>query len=358
MTLTDQDLDQSGSPNNTAMEIPISTYDEANNGRLRALDTGRFTQTISDIHWAKFTMTLTDHDLDQDDDNAMEIGNTAFDPIQQTHNHIDPAGGQLTFEHSQFTTNVLSTVADFNLASKEFFQTFIQAGNEMENDPLRADLVYDGFSIRYDPDRARQITGTTVHGLSTDAGSKIDTAAIMEQGPPNTGFTPINAGSKNRGTFNGGGTHLDTSTTGGPATGVTPGRKTRKTRKTGQTGEKIDHPANKYGFHTLASKGKLQNGDNMRIPLTHGANPTLPNADFVLMEYLGRSQTKNATNWSLKTSPPVNCTAIGPKAFMKILDDNGIRGYDKIKFSNTAEMLRNGQSLGSITELKEQAIRG
>ena len=293
-------------------------------------------------------MTLTDHDLDKDDGNGMEIGNSASDPIQQIHNPIDPAGGQLTFEHSQFTTNVLSTVANFNLASKEFFQTFIQAGNEMENDPLRADLVYDGFSIRYDPARARQITGTTPHGLSTDAGSKIDNAATMEQGPSNSGFNPINAGD----------THLDTTTTGGPATGVTPGRKTRKTRKTGQTGEKHDHPANKYGFHTLASKGKLQNGDNMRIPLTHGANPTLPNADFVLMEYLGRSQTKNATNWSLKTSPPVNCTAIGPKAFMKILDDNGIRGYDKIKFSNTAEMLRNGQSLGSITEMKEQAIRG
>ena len=112
----------------------------------------------------------------------------------------------------------------------------------------------------------------------------------------------------------------------GAATGVPTGRKKRKadsndSNPSSGAADTVEYPANKYGFHLLATKNKVQGSDNLKTPLRQGQNPTLPNPDFVLMEYLGRSQTpKHATNWSLKTSPPVNCTARGPKEFMKFLE--------------------------------------
>ena len=132
----------------------------------------------------------------------------------------------------------------------------------------------------------------------------------------------------------------------------------RKKRKADSNDSNVEYPANKYGFHLLATKNKVQEGDNLKIPLRQGQNPTLPNPDFVLMEYLGRSETpKHATNWSLKTSTPVNCTAVGPKDFMKILEENGISGYPTRNFSEDVEIIRNGQSLGNITEMKERTLR-
>ncbi|KAL8790144.1 MAG: hypothetical protein Q9195_006524 [Heterodermia aff. obscurata] len=118
-----------------------------------------------------------------------------------------------------------------------------------------------------------------------------------------------------------------------------------------------EYPPSKYGFHELATKKKIVEGDFLKIPLVHGRNPSLPDPDFVLVEYRGHNQAnKRAFDWILKTSPPVNCTAVGPKMLMQILDRNDIHGYDSRQFPNTAEILRNGHSLGSITEIKEQIV--
>lgn len=125
----------------------------------------------------------------------------------------------------------------------------------------------------------------------------------------------------------------------------------------GTTTGTTEYPPSKYGFHILTTKKKIEEGDHMRIPLPHGANPALPDADFVIMEYRGLNQgDKKATDWILMTSTPVNVTSKGPEQFMKILNNHNIHGYDSKKFSNTTEIFRNGQSLGTITEMKARAL--
>ena len=157
----------------------------------------------------------------------------------------------------------------------------------------------------------------------------------------------------------------------GAATGTTTGRKKRKTSNIASgtssgaedsaTGHTIAagsnsaanvHPASKYGFHMLVSKKKIEAGDQMRIPLTAGENPDLSNPDFVILEYRGNRQK----NWMLMASEPLPYAAKGPKDFKRILDEHGIRGYDKNEFSNKVEMLHNGQSLGTITAMKQQIL--
>ena len=281
------------------------------NGNLKASGPGRLKQTTRDISLVSFTMTSTNHELDrnQNDD-------------------CDPAAEQFqTGSDGQFTAHVLFTLADFNLTGDKPMPAISHGGNNPG----------DGST-----------TGST-------AGQSSGVA---------TGITKKRQAENN-----------DSDQSGGAATSVATGRKKHKTSNNASsqlsgaagsaTGDTITaqsssttnpYPADKYGFHILETKNKIQVGDHMRIPLTAGANPTLPNDNFVIMEYRGRRTKKSDPNWVLMISTPKHCTAKGPNDFKAILNQNGIGGYEKKDFSGKAEILRHGQSLGSITAMKQQLL--
>ena len=326
---------------------------------LKATGPGKFKQTIPAILLVSFTMASTNQDLDQNENNATEVNN----PI---------IGRWPAVNDRQFTTDVVCTIADFSLAPQSD-----------------------------DSARASQSTDTTGQGSLGDAGSKINGPAVVDQGMSSGAATGVPTGGKKRKASNlsssdaakiNGPAVVDQGMSSGAATGVPTGGKKRKAsnlsssdaatgstsgrtkRQTGAKASKLSsgttsttptdggttkYPANKYGFHYLVSKNKIEEGDEMKIPLHEGENPTLPNPNFVIMEYRGRAETpKNATKWILKTSTPVDCTAVGPEQFKKILEENGISGHPMGNFSKEVEIIRAGQSLGNITEIKERTLRG
>ena len=264
-------------------------------------------------------MTLPDHDLDQSENS----NNTTMAVHNSAHNQNGLATGQSQPNfHGQFITNVLFTVADFSL---------VPNGWKLCANPfIQPNAIIGGSYPSPSGAYTYQNTGTTVHGLSNNASA--------DQALSSSVATPANTGSSSR-------------------IPVSPGATNH-----GKAHARVQYPPSKYGFGpVLVAKNMIEKGDELKIPLNLGANLTLPNPDYVIMEYLGRNREgKNATasDWILRTSPSVNCTAKGPKSFIKILNDNGIVGYNTRNLSATAEVVRNGRSLGTITEMKARANGG
>ena len=108
------------------MEVDQPPSDVVHDGDLRASGSGRFKQISLDILLVTFTVSLTDPDLDQNenlDNNAMVVDSNASGPTQRM---VAAVPEQRKFiSKGQFITNVF-TVADFTSEAENALKATIE----------------------------------------------------------------------------------------------------------------------------------------------------------------------------------------------------------------------------------------